>query len=138
MKKFSTKTSGFTLLELLIVVVIIGMLAAYVAPRYFSQLGKSETAVARSQIDALGKAIDTYRLDVGAYPTDEQGLQALIVRPADVKTWNGPYLKKDVPLDPWGRAYAYRIAGEHGDYELLSLGKDGIEGGANENQDIRN
>ena len=97
-----SEAAGFTLIELLVVVVIIGLLAGFVAPRYFSQVGKSEVAVAKAQIDALGKALDTYRLDTGHYPSSELGLSALVERPSSEPKWAGPYLRKDVPLDPWG------------------------------------
>lgn len=128
---------GFTLLELLVVIVIIGLLAAYVGPKYFSQLGKSEVTVAKAQMESFEKSLDTYRLDVGRYPTTEEGLQALIAAPATAGVkWNGPYLKKGVPLDPWGNAYAYRAPGARGEYEILSLGKDGQPGGTAENADI--
>lgn len=131
------RSAGFTLLELLVVIVIIGLLAAYVGPKYFSQLGKSEVVAARAQIDAFDKTLDTYRLDVGRYPTTEEGLAALMTAPpsAGVK-WNGPYLKKAVPPDPWGNAYQYRAPGTRGEYEVLSLGKDGQPGGTGENADI--
>jgi len=127
---------GFTLLELLVVIVIIGLLAGYVAPRYFSQVGKSEVQVARAQIDALDKALDQYRLDTRRYPSTEQGLQALVERPADEPQWNGPYLKKAPPSDPWGQAYVYRNPGQRGPFELLSHGRDGKPGGAGEDADI--
>src|SRR5450759_447526 len=99
------RTAGFTLLELLVVMVIIGLLAGYVAPRYFTQVGKSEVKAARAQIDAFEKAIETYRLDTGKYPTTDQGLAALMVAPASTANWQGPYLKKAVPPDPWGNPY---------------------------------
>lgn len=127
---------GFTLLELLVVMVIIGLLAAYVGPRYFAQLGKSEQKVAKAQIESFGKALDTYRIDIGHYPTTEQGLAALVVTPADEKRWQGPYLEKQVPNDPWGRPYVYRAPGQQGDFDLLSLGKDGMPGGDKENADV--
>ena len=129
---------GFTLLELLVVLVIIGLLVGYVGPRYFSQIGKSETKAARAQIDALEKALDQYRLDVGHYPTSEQGLAALNAAPANEKNWAGPYLKKAVPLDPWGNPYNYRHPGEHGDLDLFSFGKDGQPGGEGDNKDVVN
>ena len=129
---------GFTLLELLVVLVIIGLLVGYVGPRYFSQIGKSETKAARAQIDALEKALDQYRLDVGHYPTSEQGLAALNAAPANEKNWAGPYLKKAVPLDPWGNPYNYRNPGEHGDLDLFSFGKDGQPGGEGDNKDVVN
>jgi general secretion pathway protein G len=131
-------TQGFTLLELLVVMVIIGLLAGFVAPRYFAQVGKSQVKVARAQIDALDKALDSYRLDVGRYPTSEEGLQALSVAPSNESNWAGPYLKKGVPLDPWGRPYIYVQPGTHGDFDLLSYGKDGKEGGTGEDADITN
>ena len=127
---------GFTLLELLVVVAIIGLLVAYVGPRYVSQIGKSETAAARAQIEALAKAIDTYRLDTGRFPSTAQGLAALLVRPAGEAKWNGPYLQKDVPLDPWGKPYFYRMPGAKRDYELMSYGRDGAPGGTGDNADI--
>ena len=123
-------TGGFTLLELLVVIVIIGLLAGYVAPRYFSQVGKSEVQITRAQIDAIEKALDHYRLDTRRYPTTEQGLEALMSKPANEPNWNGPYLRKAVPSDPWGRPYVYRIPGQNGgDFDLLSTGKDGQPGG---------
>lgn len=128
--------SGFTLLELLVVLVIIGLLAGYVAPRYFSQVGKSEVKVTQAQINAFAKALDTYRLDVGRYPTTEQGLNALLVRPQNEAKWNGPYLQKAVPLDPWDKPYQYKSPGEHGEFDLWSFGKDGQPGGTGEAADI--
>lgn len=130
--------SGFTLLELLVVMVIIGLLAGYVGPKYFDQIGKSETKTAKAQINALGKALDQYRIDTGHYPSTEQGLSALNQQPADESKWEGPYLKKSVPNDPWDRPYLYRAPGEHGDYDLYSLGKDGQTGGEKESQDVTN
>ena len=120
------------------VIVIIGLLAAYVGPRYFAQLGKSERSTAKAQIEGFGKALDAYRLDTGHYPNSEQGLQALIVQPADEapNRWSGPYLQKAVPLDPWGHAYVYRSPGNHGDFDILSYGKDGAEGGDGDAADI--
>jgi len=129
---------GFTLLELLVVVAIIGLLAGYVGPKYFGQLGKAEVKAARAQIDGLDKALDQYRLDVGRYPTTEQGLNVLNIKPADISRWAGPYLKKDVPPDPWGNAYIYKSPGAHGDYDLSSRGRDGRPGGTGEDADITN
>jgi general secretion pathway protein G len=126
MSRPTKRSLGFTLLELLVVVVIIGLLAGYVAPRYFSQVGKSEVQVARAQIDALEKALDQFRLDKRRYPTAEEGLVAV-----------QPYLKKSLPTDPWGRPYVYRQA-KDGDVELISLGRDGKSGGEGEDADIRN
>jgi len=129
--------AGFTLLELLVVIVIIGLLAAYVGPKYFSQLGKSEVTVAKAQIEAFEKSLDTYRLDVGRYPTTEEGLNALMAAPpAAAAKWNGPYLKKGVPADPWGHAYQYRAPGSKSEYDIVSLGKDGQPGGTGDNADI--
>ena len=127
---------GFTLLELLVVIVIIGMLAGLVAPRYFDQVSKSNTKIAKAQIDSLGKALDQYRLDVGAYPSTEMGLAALNVKPPNLDKWAGPYLKKAVPPDPWGNPYVYKAPGDHGDYDLLSLGSDGQPGGTGEAADV--
>jgi general secretion pathway protein G len=126
------------LLELLVVMAIIGLLAGYVGPRYFAQIGKSEVKAARAQIDALEKALDQYRLDTGHYPSQDQGLAAIIKKPANEPRWDGPYLKKDLPMDPWGRPFIYKIPGERGEFELVSLGKDGVAGGAGEAADIRN
>ena len=130
------KPEGFTLLELLVVIVIIGLLAGYVAPKYFAQVGKSEIQVARAQIDALEKALDQYRLDNRHYPSTEQGLEALMSRPASATAWNGPYLRKAVPTDPWGRPYVYRTPGQKGEYEVVSYGRDGKPGGTGEDADL--
>ncbi len=127
---------GFTLLELLVVMVIIGLLAAYVGPRFFSQIGKSEQKAAKAQLDAFEKALDQYRLDTGRYPTTDQGLAALMARPGNEARWNGPYLKKAVPPDPWGRPYLYKLPGEHGEYDLWSYGKDGQAGGTGDDEDV--
>lgn len=132
-----SRARGFTLLELLVVIVIIGLLAAYVGPKYFSQLGKSEVTIAKAQIEAFEKSLDTYRLDVGRYPSTEEGMAALMAAPptAGIK-WNGPYLKKGVPQDPWGQPYQYRSPGAKGEYEIVSLGRDGQPGGTGDNADI--
>ena len=130
--------AGFTLLELLVVMVIIGLLASFVGPRYFSQVGKSEVKAARAQIDALEKALDQYRLDTGHYPAMDHGLGALVSRPPNEAKWDGPYLRKALPQDPWGNNYVYRIPGQHGEYDLVSYGKDGQPGGAGEAGDITN
>jgi general secretion pathway protein G len=135
-RRKSRRESGFTLLELLVVMVIIGLLAAYVGPRYFAQLGKSEQGTAKAQIEAFGKALDSYRLDTGYYPNTQKGLNALVAKPGDEPKWQGPYLQKAVPLDPWGRAYIYRAPGANGDFDLLSHGKDGQPGGEADNADV--
>ena len=129
---------GFTLLELLVVLVILGLLAGYVAPKYFSQVGKSEVKTARAQIDALEKALDQYRIDTGRYPNAEQGLAALNAKPADEPRWDGPYLKKAVPADPWGKPYQYHNPGERGEIDLFSFGRDGQPGGDGDGADIGN
>ena len=129
--------AGFTLLELLVVVVIIGLLAAYVGPKYFAQLGKSEVTIAKAQIAAFEKSLDTYRLDVGRYPATEEGLGALLLAPVSAGArWNGPYLKKSLPPDPWGHPYAYRAPGARSEYEIVSMGRDGQVGGNGEDADI--
>ena len=131
-----SRLKGFTLLELLVVMVIIGLLAGYVGPKYFSQIGKSEVKATKAQIDALGKSLDQYRLDVGHYPNSEQGLAALFTKPTNEAKWDGPYLQKNLPNDPWGNPYVYKQPGEHGEYDLLSYGKDGQVGGSGEAADI--
>ena len=128
---------GFTLLELLVVLVVLGLLVSIVGPRYFNQLGKSEAKAAQAQLAGIAKALDLYRIDVGRYPSTEQGLAALTAPPANETRWRGPYLQKSVPADPWGRAYVYKSPGEHGEFDLLSLGKDGSPGGAEDNADLQ-
>jgi general secretion pathway protein G len=131
--------TGFTLLELLVVMAIIGLLAGFVAPRYFAQVGRSQIKIARAQIDAFDKALDQFRLDVGRYPTSEEGLQALVTQPNGEGNWRGPYLKKGVPADPWGRPYVYEQPGTHGgDFDLQSYGRDGRPGGTGEDADVTN
>src|SRR4051812_19424030 len=130
------KTRGFTLLELLVVIVIVGLLAGYVAPRYFSQVGKSEVQVAKAQIEALEKALDQFRLDNRRYPSAEEGLEALTAKPSAAANWSGPYLKKAVPQDPWGHPYVYRVPGEKSEFQLFSYGRDGRAGGVGEDADI--
>ncbi|MCY1276954.1 Type II secretion system protein G [compost metagenome] len=128
---------GFTLLELLVVIVIIGLLAGIVAPNLFKQLGTSEVTTARAQMDALAKALDQYRLETGHYPQTQQGLDALMRAPAGESRWRGPYLRKEVPLDPWGAAYIYESPGQNReDFSLRSLGKDGAAGGEGDDADI--
>lgn len=127
---------GFTLLELLVVMVIIGLLVGYVAPNYFSAVAKSETKAARAQLDALRKALAAYRLDLGAYPPSDSGLNALVQKPAGAARWAGPYLSKQVPLDPWGHPYVYRMPGRQAEFDLLSYGRDGKPGGTADAADI--
>ena len=130
--------AGFTLLELLVVMVIIGLLASYVGPKYFLQIGKSEIKAARAQIDGFEKALEQYRIDTGRFPSTEQGLQALFVKPGNEAKWGGPYLKKAPPPDAWGQPYQYKSPGEHGEFDLFSYGKDGRAGGSGESADITN
>jgi general secretion pathway protein G len=126
---------GFTLVELLIVMVIIGMLAALVFPRLIPKVGKGKQSAAKAQIELLGQALDQFRLDTGRYPTTSEGLNALAANPG-IPNWDGPYLRKALPNDPWGRPYHYEAPGSHGDYDLLSYGADGSPGGEEENKDI--
>lgn len=135
-RRYSRAVRGFTLVELLIVVAILGLLAALVAPRYFGQLSKSEVGVARAQIQNFAQALDAYRLDNGAYPSTEQGLRALFAKPADAPKWRGPYLQKEPPADPWGHPYVYRVLNNGADYELKSLGRDRRPGGDGDDADI--
>jgi general secretion pathway protein G len=135
-EKTRRKNQGFTLMELLIVVVIIGLLAALVGPRLFGKVSTAKLKAAKAQIELFGTALDALRLDVGRYPTTEEGLKALREKPSDMNNWKGPYLPKEIPLDPWGKSYIYKSPGDHGDYDLISYGLDGVEGGEGENQDV--
>ena len=127
---------GFTLIELLVVVIIIGLLAGLVAPKFFGKLSKSRINTAKAQIELFGAALDEFRLDNGRYPTTEEGLEALRKKPEGLENWAGPYLPKEIPKDPWGHDYVYRSPGEHGDYDLMSYGRDGQPGGEGEDADI--
>jgi len=129
---------GITLIELLVVMVIIAMFATLVGSRLFRNVEKGRQTVAKEQITQFESNLDIYRLDVGRYPSTEEGLQALRVRPSGVENWDGPYLKKDVPADPWGHPYIYRAPGQHGDFDLFSFGADGQEGGEGDAADIKN
>lgn len=130
------RDGGFTLIELLVVLIILGLLSALVAPKFFGKIEKAKTKTAKTQIELLGAALDDFRLDNGRYPTTEEGLKALREKPGDLETWDGPYLPKPVPSDPWGRLYHYQSPGEHGDYDLFSYGKDGVEGGEKDDKDV--
>lgn len=130
-----SRERGFTLIELLIVMIILGLLAALVAPKMFQKVGSSKQKAAKAQIALLGTALDTFRLDVGKYPTTDEGLESLRTNPGQ-DTWDGPYLSKEIPKDPWGQEYVYQSPGEHGDYDLYSLGADKQEGGENEDADV--
>ncbi len=131
------KSNGFTLIELLIVMVIIGLLAAFVVPKFIGRVGESKQITTKAQIELLSTALEIYKLDTGKYPAQEEGLKALINKPGEVNNWKGPYLKKNViPKDPWGAEYVYKHPGEHGDYDILSYGADGNEGGADEDADV--
>jgi general secretion pathway protein G len=138
-KEMANKTpqAGFTLIELLVVMVILGLLAALVVPNYIRQGEKSKLQAARAQVELMGAALDMFRLDVGRYPTSQEGLEALRERPSGLDRWDGPYLKKEIPRDPWGTAYVYRSPGENAPYELQSYGADGIAGGSGDGADIK-
>ncbi len=128
---------GFTLIELLVVLMILGLLASLVGPRIMKYLGGAKTDTAQLQIEEFGSGLDLYHLEVGRYPSTDQGLVALSQRPSDSRNWHGPYLKKkDIPSDPWGYEYQYRSPGENGDYDLYSLGRDNADGGSGEDTDI--
>ncbi len=128
--------AGFTLIELLVVIIILGLLSALVAPKFFNKIDKAKLKTAKTQIELLGTALDDFRLDNGRYPTTEEGLQALREKPEGLDNWDGPYLPKPVPKDPWGHPYQYKSPGDHGPYDLYSYGADGAEGGEKENRDI--
>lgn len=136
-KRFPIFSQGFTLIELLVVLAIIGLLAGLVGPQVMKHLGESKTKAARLQIEELASALDTYRLDVGRYPSTDEGLTALIEAPNAARNWNGPYLrKKKIPLDPWNNPYHYTSPGEHGKFDLFTLGADNSDGGDSEDQDV--
>jgi general secretion pathway protein G len=131
------RAQGFTLIELLVVLVILGLLAAFAAPQVLTYLDRAKTDAARAQVQNIAGVLDLYRLEVGSYPSQQDGLDALLEEPADAPRWNGPYVKRrDALMDPWGRMYVYRFPGEHGAYDLYSLGADAGEGGDGEDQDV--
>jgi general secretion pathway protein G len=129
--------AGFTLIELLVVLAILGLIAAIATPQVLKHLGKAKTDTARVEIRTIGSALELFALDIGRFPTSQEGLSALVERPAGLNRWNGPYLRaKTAPIDAWGRPYIYRSPGEHGDYDLYTLGADGAPGGEGDNQDV--
>lgn len=131
--------AGFTLLELLVVILIIGLLTGIVAPRFMSQIARSETTTAKAQIDAFDKALQGFRIDMGRYPTASEGLRALVEVPANEPRWRGPYLRDSIPLDPWARAYEYRFPSTRSkDYDVISYGRDRASGGTGDDADITN
>ncbi len=132
--RLANKT-GFTLIELLVVLVILGLLAALVGPQLFPKLGKGKQSAAKAQIELFGQALDQFRLDVGRYPTTQEGLAAIVTNPG-IDKWEGPYLKKGLPNDPWGRPYIYTCPGSHGEYDIVSYGRDGQPGGEGEDKDV--
>ncbi|TMB74601.1 MAG: type II secretion system protein GspG [Deltaproteobacteria bacterium] len=132
----TSASAGFTLIELIVVVVIIGLLAGLVLPQFIRQEEKAKLKATRAQIELLGTALDTFRLDIGRYPTTEEGLQALRQKPATLDRWDGPYLKKELPEDPWGKPYVYKSPGDHGPYDIISYAADGVPGGEGDNRDI--
>lgn len=131
------RRSGFTFIEMLVVLIIIGLLFGLVAPRFMGQEQKARVKTARAQIELLGVALDTFRLDMGRYPMAQEGLEALRRQPGGLERWDGPYIKKNVPKDPWGQAYIYNSPGEHGPYDLVSHGADGVPGGEGNDRDVK-
>jgi len=130
------KEKGFTFFEILVVVTIIGLLAALVGPRLWSRISGGKQVAAKAQIELFGTALDAFRLDIGRYPTTEEGLKSLREKPSNADNWNGPYLPKEIPVDPWKTQFAYTCPGEHGDYDIISYGADKVEGGDGEAQDV--
>lgn len=130
------REKGFTLIELMVVIIILGLLAAFVAPKFFGRVSEAKLKSAKTQIELFGTALDALRLDTGRYPTTDEGLKALREKPSGMENWKGPYLPKEIPMDPWGKPYVYKSPGEQGDYDLISYGLDGAPGGEGENQDV--
>src|SRR3972149_5705170 len=137
-KRIRQQERGFTLIEIMVVVIIIGLLAALVGPRLFGKVSNAKQKTAKAQIELFGTALDTFRLDVGRYPTSEEGLKVLREKPSGVENWQGPYLPKEIPVDPWGKSYVYKSPGEKEEYDLISYGLDKAPGGTGENEDIVN
>jgi general secretion pathway protein G len=135
-KQKRSSESGFTLIELMIVLFILGLLTALVAPRLMGRVGKAKQKTAQTQIHMLATALELFYLDSGRYPTKEEGLKALSQKPDNMSSWGGPYLDKEVPKDPWGRPYVYQCPGTHGEFDLYSYGADGTPGGEKENKDV--
>jgi general secretion pathway protein G len=135
-KLIRKRERGFTLIELMIVIIILGLLAALVGPKLFGKVGAAKQKAAKAQIELFGTALDALRLDVGRYPTTDEGLKSLREKPSGMENWKGPYLPKEIPNDPWGKPYIYKSPGEHGDYDLMSYGLDGTQGGEGENEDV--
>ncbi len=134
-RRMMRSNGGFTLMEILIVVAIIALLVGLVGPRLFGKMGEAKGKAAKAQIELFSTSLDSMRLDTGRYPTTDEGLAALVVKPSGMDNWKGPYLKKEIPMDPWGKPYVYRCPGNHGDFDILSYGLDGKEGGDGENAD---
>jgi general secretion pathway protein G len=135
--KTKQRARGFTLIELLVVLVILGLLGSIVGPRVMKYLSKAKADSARLQIQDFAATLDHYKLELGRYPTTDEGLKALVEQPSNAEGWSGPYLKKkEVPKDPWGNEYSYRFPGQHGEFDLYSLGADNAEGGDGENKDV--
>lgn len=133
-----TASGGFTLIELLVVLAILTMLAGLVGPRVLGLLGGAKSKTAGVQIADIEKALEIYKLDVGRFPTTEEGLDALTKKPGSANGWSGPYLKGGLPSDPWGNPYRYASPGANGGIDIISLGADGAPGGEGENADIHN